>query len=127
MPPFPPSAAERVAELSEQRAALVRDLGVRVVGDPEDLRPLPRPVADPAGPPMVSSELATAMVERTIQTLHEQHAAEIEAKDRRLARMGRRLERQRARPSAQDLSGRELLRLTAGRARRRLRRHGASD
>lgn len=121
VPPFPAWAAERIAELNEQRAALVRDLDVRVLGNPDDLRPAPRPVTRPPGTPMISSELAAAMVESTIETLHEQHAAEVQARDRRLEKLQRRLRRQRARPSPDDLSGRELLRLAASRARRRLR------
>ena len=66
---------------------------------------------------MVTAELAVAVVERTIAELQEQH-------ERRVERLQRRLDRARSRRAPHELSGRELLRLAAGKARRRIRRHG---
>lgn len=111
-----------MTELGQRRAELVRGLDVRVVGDPGHLEAPPLPPARESGPPMVSAELAVAVVERAIAVLHEQHTADLADRDRRIAELTTELERRSARRPVEDHSGRELLRLAADRARHRLRR-----
>lgn len=93
LPPVPAWAAERVAELGDQRAEAVRGAGVRVVGDPDVLRSSPSAgsggAAGDAEPVMVSAELAAAAVEQVLAYALEQEDAAGTA--RRRARRLRRL------------------------------------
>ena len=68
IPALPPWAAERVSELSAQRAEAVRRLGVRVVGDPDDLLPPSSALTDSGDerPVMVSAELAARALEEAL-------------------------------------------------------------
>lgn len=94
LPRVPGWAAQQVAELGEQRAAAVRDAGVRVVGDPDALRSSPlAPGADGTGsdePVMVSADLASTALEQVLAYALEQEAAARAAR-RRARRLRRRL------------------------------------
>lgn len=63
-PPLPVWAHERLRELSDQRVDHVRALGVRVIGDPDDLRLPPElPVAEtPVEPPSLPLDVAAHAV-----------------------------------------------------------------
>ena len=115
VPDLPAWARQRVAELSDTRADLVRALGVRVVGDPDDLRVPPSADADePDGPAMVPAALAANAIAVAVEA-----AAEREREVRRLRRRVRRT--QASRPAdAERLSGRDLAAELRGRLRRRL-------
>jgi hypothetical protein len=120
IPALPAWAADRVAELSEQRIAAVRSLGLRVVGDPEHLRfPESYEPSTEIGPGMVSAELSVRMVEKAVEVLLEQQTARELAHRRKVSRL-----RQRAAAAkgarVEATSSRDLLREVARRARRRL-------
>ncbi|MFP5335920.1 MAG: hypothetical protein ACLGIV_11485 [Actinomycetes bacterium] len=116
VPELPGWARERVAELSDARAGLVRSLGVRVVGDPDHLRVPPR-VGDPAeevGPALVPAELAAQAIAVAVEA-----AADRERQVRRLRRKVRR-SAAAGDDEADRLGGRELSRQLGARLRRRL-------
>jgi hypothetical protein len=111
IPPLPPWAAERVAELNAQRAELVRHLGVRVIGDPDNLLGSPPTGAAVApGPIMVSAELAGHAVAEVIDEAVNRSRVQQAAYERRLRRLERKLHKAekaaaRARARAQKKAG----------------------
>ena len=115
IPPLPPWAAARAAELSDRRVEELRAKGVRVVGDLDGLR-LPTASAGPPGdvqrPEVVSLDTAV----RAVSALVESTVAE--AGRRRDSGRPRRRTRT-APPSLEEIGGRELLRAVAGRVTRR--------
>lgn len=124
LPALPGWAADRVAELSEQRAATVASLGVRVVGHPDHLRtPELSPTgSDSTGPIMVSAELAARVAEVAIDATLA-HTDDVRARqDRQVQRLRRRVTRLRGRsqPDLSAVSGRQLLRELVNRLRKRL-------
>jgi hypothetical protein len=116
VPGLPRWARERVAELSDARADLVRSLGVRVVGDPDNLR-VPAAADDAVeheGPVLVPAELAANAIAVAVEA-----AAERERALRRLRRRVRRSQ-EHGPEGAERLSGRQLAAELGGRLRRRL-------
>ena len=134
IPPLPPWAADRVAELSDHRAALVRSLDVRVIGDADNLR-MP-PIADEgraeAETIVISAELAARALEEVIEGAVELQKAAEERHAQQVARLRAKLRKARARggrdsaavstAGGDDVSGRELIVALRGRALRRMRR-----
>lgn len=103
--PLPAWALDRVRALSDERAELVRDLPVRVIGDPETLR-VPGGVAPEtetgAEGLALPVALAAAAVEGAVRTERARRGAAVS--------------------SPNDLGGRELITLAGRRLVRRLRR-----
>lgn len=62
IPPLPGWARERLVELSERRIEGLRDLPVRVIGDPEALRVAPDPDADDIPPPAEMLAIDSALL-----------------------------------------------------------------
>jgi hypothetical protein len=122
VPALPTWAAERVRELSERRAAAVRSLGVRVVGDPDNLR-MPEAPSTPTieDPGMVSAELAARIVEKAVALLEEQHAEALSRRERQIARLRKGGARSAA-PSVDEVGARDLLKVVARRGVRRISR-----
>ncbi len=115
VPDLPAWARERVSEMSDRRADLVRSMGVRVVGDPANLRVPPAEGGDePDGRAMVPAELAANAIAVAVEA-----AADREREVRRLRRRVRRTQASGS-GSADRLSGRELVGELRGRLRRRL-------
>jgi hypothetical protein len=133
VPDLPAWARERVAELSAQRAELLTSLGVRVVGDPDNLRLPPAEEPDGAadgaaehepGPVMVSAELAAHAIAEAFAAAHERErelVAHLENELEHLRARARRAGRSTM-DGAASLSGRELVAELRVRVRRRLRR-----
>ena len=134
VPPLPPWAADRVEELNVQRAKLIRELGVRVVGDPDLLR-APAGLSDetPAESLTVPVQLAGDAIEKTIThlvELQEEKEAEHERTVRDLRRRLRSERTQAAAPGARSGGGRpvdeirtrELARTLIRRVAQRIRR-----
>jgi len=115
MPELPSWARERVAELSDARAELVRALGVAVVGDPDHLR-LPPAASDAsdASPAVVPAELAAFTVATALELAAERERALRAEHDRVVRRLRRRV--RRLRDSGSAVAG------PAGGVRDRLRR-----
>jgi len=108
-PQLPDWAVERVRELSDRTVETVRSSGARVIGDPESLRFRPATQSVAAKIDTVQIDTAIAAVRGAIAG-GRRHANKVAKRDDRLG------------PAVSDLSSRELLRVIAGRARRRLRR-----
>ena len=133
-PPLPQWAADRVKELSDQRADLVHSLDVRVVGEPDNLRMPPPSGAEPEAPEtiMVSAALAARGIEEVIERTLEVWVDEQARHERQVARLRTKLKkararRKRARKAARGrgrqvdtMSSRELLGELRRRALRRL-------
>lgn len=121
IPPLPPWAAERVAELSDKRVEAVKALGVRVVGDPEWLRVRapgePDAAAGATGPVMVSPELAAAAVQESLEG-----AARLQTRLRRQQRRRTASAEPRTTPGllVEQATTRDLLNALARRGTRRL-------
>lgn len=114
IPPLPGWAADRVAELSDQRVAEVVHSGAVVLGDPETLRLPKREGVDSAAqrPEAIRIETAARAVEGLVEA-----ALKLERSARRTG--ARSVKRQPRSPNVADLSSRELLREVARRQRRR--------
>ena len=116
VPELPGWARERVVELSDARAELVRSLDVRVLGDPDNLRvpPSGENVVEDDGPVLVPAALAANAIAVAVEAAVE--------RERALRRLRRRVRRSQgsAPGSADRLSGRELAAELGGRLRRRL-------
>jgi hypothetical protein len=135
VPTLPAWAAERVAELSAERAELVKSLDIRVIGDPDNLR-MPPSLVDAAPddqPIMVSSELAARAVEVTIHAALERGHELIAKRDREIQRLRKRVARLRSRQGGaastngqargiDEVSARELAAVLGQRGVQRLRR-----
>ena len=123
IPALPAWAAQRVAELSQERARTVRSLGVRVVGDPDHLlAPSTPTVSRSPAPSVVSTELAVRVVEDAIAALEEQHAAAMAQREDQLRKARDRARRARRAQLVDETSARDLLGIIARRGARRLRR-----
>jgi hypothetical protein len=105
--PLPGWALDWIRERSDRRADAIPDLGVRVIGDPDWLRVPTDMVVEPivVDRLTVPLDLAVEAIETAVE--RQRATAPRQAGSRR---------------PASDLSGRELLRLAVGRARRRLTR-----
>jgi len=121
IPPIPAWAMPRVVELSEAQLAAVIGSGAQVVGDPQRLLVDARTAAQPAAEPVATVEIDTAVTavlgavhggRRHADSLIEQERADRPPRKRRRGRPGD------ARVS--QLSSKELARVIASRARRRL-------
>jgi hypothetical protein len=126
IPPLPRWAAERVHELSNQHADAVKALGVRVIGDPEDLRTPPPDAEQPstAGDRrvQVSIDLGARAVTGVVEAGVRQQR-QLERLEKKVERLERELARTRAaRPVIDDVRAAELARVLATRALRRVRR-----
>ena len=116
IPPLPDWAVERVAEISRRQVDAIGSSGARIVGEPDRLLVdgSPSPTA-PEPVSTVSLDTAVNAVLGAIDGGRRLRAAEQRAARRKAAH------RPRQRPAA-DLTSRELMRLLASRAGRRLRR-----
>ena len=130
IPPLPDWARKRVAEISRRQVAAIRSAGVRVVGDPDTLL-----IDDSTEAPEVAEQVTTMSIDTAVTAVLGAVAG-----GRRLTRAAGRDARKQARRAsgkkaaatkgagpagrrpAHQLSSSELLRIVAGRARRRLRR-----
>lgn len=152
IPPLPAWAAERVRELNEQRAELVRHLDVRVIGDPDNLvadATAAEPTATDAeggapvdhGTIMVSAALAGHAVAEVIDEAVNRSRLQRAAYERRIRRLEKKLARAEksatratrkaervgkatrpAAPSVEALTARQLAGELRKRAARRLAR-----
>ena len=105
---LPAWAFERVAERADRQISAIRDSGVRVIGDPERLRvaDVARPAELPAPVDAVPLDLMAAMVQGAVDGARALHRRELR-------------EARRSAAAPEDLDGRRLLRLLAGRVARR--------
>jgi hypothetical protein len=120
IPSLPKWAAERVAQLSDDRVDEVVSAGARVIGDPESLR---YAVSDDAGdmPPLpetIRLETAAYAVEALVEAALDREAAA----RRSGVREGRKLAGARRGPPVDEVSSREMLREIARRQRARMSR-----
>lgn len=131
IPPLPPWAAQRVTEIGDERVTALKELGVRLVGDPECLRSQAPAAGDevPEPPDAISLSVATVAIEGAVRgalTEAEEVRRRSERELRALQRDLRALESRLGR-SVDETSGRDLLRIVARRAaakaRSRVRRH----
>lgn len=130
---LPPWASKRAAEINDERIELVRSLGVRVIGDPENLRSEPRSDDDSTEPGelTVATDLAAEAIAAAIDAGERRRRVAIQRGERRVADAAERLaEARRAEQEAgspedrrvRDVSSRELLRIVRSRINRRVRR-----
>ena len=107
---LPAWAFDRVAERADRQIDQVRDAGVRIVGDPEDLRVSRHsgPAAPPADVESVPLDVLVEMVRGAVDGARALHRRELRAATRRTS------------GAADELSGRQLVRLLARRAARRV-------
>lgn len=121
LPPLPRWAAERVTELSVQRAEVVRGLGVQVVGEPENLLSKSLEIDLPQrGIPMVSAELAARAIEVAIDAAAKMQRDMVEPRARKARRL-RQSQEAVSQPRLEDIGGRELAREIRRRLVQRLR------
>lgn len=134
IPELPAWAVQRVAEISAERANLVKSLDLNVVGDPDKLRTShsPRAAADERDPSTISIDVAARAIEGAVAGAikvearqRRQHERALTATRRKERERGRQeavqeLEHQGARPRNVDqVSSRELLRIVARRVKKR--------
>jgi hypothetical protein len=123
---LPDWAADRVAELTERRIDFLASTGVRVVGDPQDLR-VPVRTATPEerpGDPVVSVTVAAESVATAVQVTLDHAARRRESAVAKARRAAHRQPRRRQTPPLDQVSGRELAAALAARVRRRLASRG---
>lgn len=122
IPAVPAGHAERLRELSEDRAAAVEALaarGVRVVGDPAGLR-IVENVAAADQPPAVETIAMDSVVAAVAGTVAGMMALEEREEARHRRRLARVRRRARRGSSMDDLTSRQLARALAHRAARRV-------
>jgi hypothetical protein len=126
LPRLPRWAAQRVAELSDERVQEVRRSGARVIGDPELLR-LPGSEGPGAGEATADEdpgELPTSMPIRTaVDAVETLVAAALDLERTAVRKAARRGGGTGAEETVENLSTRELLRIVARRQRARFRSH----
>lgn len=138
IPQLPAWAADRITELSNARADVLSAAaanGVRIIGDPDDLRVELDPADDslPPRPTSIAIDAAAAAIEGVVAgAIRHQEIVleELETKylkeTQRAARAAKRTTDRDRQPSVDDTSAAELLRIVArrGAARAGLRRRG---
>jgi len=118
IPPLPIWAHKRIVEFSQRQAEVVRSSGATVVGDPDVLL-THQPGDQPESREVTTVDIDTAVtaVLGAVHGARRQAAWELER-----ATVAPRQKKKRPQRIVAEVSSRELLRVIAGRARRRLRR-----
>ncbi|HET7386525.1 MAG TPA: hypothetical protein VFJ19_07675 [Nocardioidaceae bacterium] len=132
VPPMPPWAAEAVAELSRARFETLTGSGVRVIGDPDTLMASPDSDADADyRPGWISVDAAALAVQGVVEgafasadSARKRHARALKTARRETRKAVRNARTGTAGPgvAVAQTSGRDLAKVIAGRALRRLRR-----
>lgn len=108
--PLPSWAAEQVYEINTARADLLAATPVRVVGDPDSLRPHRRVIAVEEAPPdpKITAEIAAGVAAIAADQVRERHEVELGRKQDRIAKLERQLARAEAAPSTPELPPRRI-------------------